>query len=254
MRAFGLVWVWVCALFLAGCGSSQDDKDFYVRVTVEATYDGKPVSGSAVIMQPLILLPPEGNTVGEAISIDLGGGKNVYLPLGEREKLTRIFYPAINESFQPIINPQKQAMKSDKKKAALLKLPFGTKAQWQYKRNRPSSLGKYAFYPLIVGFKDKSIPSSAFMVDTEGASRLFGKTFKFKGLYLERVSPDTPLTKTLHTQLPWVDPAHKYWSSRRQDGIYNDSIEHFPKGLQYKKASLKQKLRRSHFSTEGFRK
>jgi len=253
MRAFGLVWVWICALFLAGCGGSQDSKNFHLRVTVEGTYNGAPVSGSAVVMQPLILMPPEGNTVGEAISIDLGNDKYVYLTLGGREQLRRIFYPAVLESFEPITNPKKQKMKSDKKKAALLKLPIGTKAQWQYKRNRPASLGEYAFYPLVVGFKDQSNPASAFLVDTEGPTKLFGKTFEFDGINLERVSFKTPLTRTLHMQLPWVDPAHKYWSSHRQGGRYNDSVEHFPEDLRYKKASLRQKLRRVHFSSKGFR-
>ena len=69
-------------IVLTACSGGKPSKDFYVRVTVDATYNGKAVGGSAVIKQTLINSAPRGNTRGEAVSMNLGNGKHIFTSLG----------------------------------------------------------------------------------------------------------------------------------------------------------------------------
>ena len=248
--AFGLL----SLALLTACGG-KGDKNFYLRVTVDATYNGQPVSGSSVILQPLFLLPPEGRTVGEALTIDLGGGKHLYMPLVERSKFNPMYYSVIWNAYGPTVNPEGKKVSTTEIEALLSKLPVGTKAQWNYssKRRFRSKL-KYAGYPMFIGFTNELNPETAFLIETESPSTVFHRQFELKGIYFERVSPDTPLTKTLHTQLPWVESTHKHWSGRSsEDSRFPYTFKHLPKGEISRNASLTQRLRRRHFSSKGFR-
>ena len=49
-------------IVLTACSGGKPSKDFYLRVTVDATYNGKAVGGSSVIKQTLINSAPRGNT------------------------------------------------------------------------------------------------------------------------------------------------------------------------------------------------
>jgi len=244
----------LCLALLTACGS-KGDKNFYLRVTVDATYNGQPVSGSSVILQPLILLPPEGRTVGEAISIDLGDSKHLYMPLVERSKFNPMFYGALWNAFNSSVNPKEKKLSTTELETLLSKLPIGAKTQWHYNSSeRTSSKREHALYPLLIGFKNKLNPETAFLVETESPSTVFRKRFELKGIYFERVSPDTPLTKALHTQLPWVESTHKHWSGRSsEDSRFPYTFKHLPKGKISRNASLTQRLRLRHFSSEGFR-
>ena len=211
-------------VLLTACGTGSS-KDFYVRVTVDATYNGRPVSGSAVILQPFIHSNPGGKTRGEAVSIDLGNGKNVYMPLGHRMG-GRMYASAIAIAFRHIYNPSLKKQPLEEKEKALFEVPYGTKVQWHYKwtKKRPDARGRYYLYPLLVAFEDTDDPSSVFLVETERRDRIFGKAFEFKAIYLERVKEDTPLTLKIHDELPWTDRDHPHWVEYQQSGGWGSRL------------------------------
>ena len=201
-------------IVLTACSGGKPSKDFYVRVTVDATYNGKAVGGSSVIKQTLINSAPRGNTRGEAVSMNLGNGKHIFMPMVQRSGMGNVYIGAIMKSFGQAANPERKRIEWEVYRDLILKLPYGTKVQWDYKwkAKRPDVRGKYTGYPLLLGFKDLTDPCSNFLVETEGATRVLGGRFKLHAIYLERVSPDTPLTKGLNQVLPWVDAGHSTWS------------------------------------------
>ena len=201
-------------IVLTACGVGKPSKDFYLRVTVDATYNGKAVGGSSVIKQTLINSAPRGNTRGEAVSINLGGGKHIFMPMVQRPAQGNLYMGAIMKSFGQAANPERKRIEWEVYRDLILKLPYGTKVQWDYKwkKKQPDVRGKYTGYPLLLSFKDLTDPCSNFLVETEGATRVLGGRFKLHAIYLERVSPDTPLTKGVNQVLPWVDAGHSTWS------------------------------------------
>ena len=233
----------ICSFVMSGC-SAGHDRDFYVRVTVEATYNGRPVSGSSVILQPWFHSAPRGYTQGEAVSIDLGGGKKVYMVHVSRQ-YRRLYAPAIWRGFHHIHNPEGKKRPREEEEKALLGIPYGTKVQWHY--NKVVKGRGRGEYPLLVGFKDVNNPGSVFMVETESPARIFGGTFRLKGIYFERVPPDTPLTSKLYDELPWTDRNNSHWSRYRASGGVGSNLCEDPNTKYLKDAKLCERLRRSHF-------
>ena len=241
-----LVWLMLFLTFslvLSGCGGGHD-RDFYVRVTVDATFNGRPVSGSSVVLQPWIHSAPRGYTQGEAVSIELGGEKKIYMPLADRGGQKRVYVAAISKTFQYIYSPDGKRLPREEKLKRLFEIPYGTKAKWPYKweKKKPDVRGKYTNYPLLVGFSDEEVPCSNFIVETERADRVFGGTFRFKGVTLERMPPDTPLTTGLIKNLPWLEESHPVWaggSVKGFCGLGGDEYLDNPKRV--------KKLNRRHF-------
>ena len=151
-------------IVLTACSGGKPSKDFYVRVTVDATYNGKAVGGSAVIKQTLINSAPRGNTRGEAVSIDLGGGKYIFMPMVQRPAQGNLYMGAIMKSFGQAANPDRKRIEWEVYRDLILKLPYGTKVQWDYKwkKKQPDVRGKYTGYPLFVGFKNMKKPETVF--------------------------------------------------------------------------------------------
>ena len=231
-------------IVLTACSGGKPSKDFYVRVTVEATYNGRPVSGSGVILQSFVSSGPRAYTQGEAVAIELGGGKKIYMPLADRGGQKRVYVAAISKTFQYIYSPDGKRLPREEKLKRLFEIPYGTKAKWPYKweKKQPDVRGKYTNYPLLVGFSDEEVPCSNFIVETERADRVFGGTFKFKGVTLERVPPDTPLTTGLIENLPWLEGSHPVWaggSVKGFCGLGGDEYLDNPKRV--------KKLNRRHF-------
>jgi len=238
----------LCLVLLTACGVAKPNEDFYVRVTVEATYDGRVVSGSSVIKQPYYKYAPSGGVHGEAVSIDLGGGKRVYMTLGHRQ-FGRMYASAIAIAFRHIYNPPLKKQPLEEKGKALLEVPYGTKVQWHYKwtKKRPDVRGKYYLYPLLVAFENMDDPASVFLVETERRQRVFGKAFEFKAIYLERVSPDTPLTRKIRNELPWTDRDHLHWPQFHASGGRGNYLCHNPNTKYLDEAEFCERLTRSSF-------
>ena len=237
-------------IVLTACGVGKPSKDFYVRVTVDATYNGKAVGGSSVIKQTLINSAPRGNTRGEAVSMNLGNGKHIFMPMVQRSGMGNVYIGAIMKSFGQAANPERKRIEWEVYRDLILKLPYGTKVQWDYKwkKKQPDVRGKYTGYPLFVGFKNMKKPETVFLVETEMATRVYGERFKLNAIYLEKVSPDTPLTNSIVQLLPWADSEHEYWKRRLQQGEGGDNLKYFPHSVRQSDASLAQRLRRAYFS------
>lgn len=242
IRVFSVILMAITALLFVGCGQSLVPKSRIFSSTVKATYGGRPVEGTAILRQPL-LNSSQGYTRGEATVIDLGDDKRVYMLLVDRGGLSRLYIDVLGNTF---FTEEEYA-----------KWPEGTKGHdiWaslsyhepKLYRHRDTHLAKslrekFYAYPLLVAFKDESDPTSIFVVDTEKTTRLFGKLFKFDGLYVAKVPDDTPLTKSITNYLPWVSMRHAYWSDK---AFYR--LEPSERGTLATEATFAQKITRNSF-------
>lgn len=236
----------IILIVLAGCSpSSSDSKDFYLNVTVKGTYNGKPVEGTSVIYQRIVV-SQSSHTRGEAVRVDLGNGNSVYLSLLDRN-LKRFYIQAIFKTFGPYTHGMKARDLPENTEALVAETPMGTQKKFEYTQWKFKG-SPHKGYPLLLAFKDKNDPSSVFMVDTERPVQIFGGTFKFEGIYLERIARPKVVSFTLEEGLPWVNPNHQHWDDYRAKGHVGEALEAQPHGLLLRDATLGQKLQRKYLS------
>ena len=245
MRSLYVILMVIATLLLVGCWQSSKPKYRIFSSTVKATYGGKAVEGTAILRQPL-LNSSRGYTRGEATVIDLGNNKRAYMLLVDRGGLSRLYLNVLGNTF---FNDEEYA-----------KWPEGTDgydiwASLSYYDPRlyphrdthlaKSLRAKFYAYPLLVAFENESDPTSIFLVDTEKPTRLFGKTFKFEGLYIAKVPDDTPLTNKIIEYLPWVSMRHVYWRDRAFSSLGYADMETLAT-----EATLSQKVNRNAFFSD----
>jgi len=240
MRAISLGLIMLSVLLLAGCGG-VDEKNFTIKSTITATYDGKAVQGSAILFQRL-----ENNsrilTRGEATVLELGNGKRAYLLLVDRN--FKLIYPrVIYNAFGPPKWNYRKAVPPGTIES-ILATPAGTYAIYDYKHWANRAGSRYYGHPLLVAFGDESDPTSIFLIETEEATQLFGQQFVFGEWSIERMANSTPLTKSIEGYLPWVNRKYSYWV-----GKSFDYLETPHRTMSANKAKLKHNVTRSHFSS-----
>jgi len=241
MRFFSLTLMVMAALLMTGCGVVADKKDFTIRSTITASYDGKPIEGSAVLFQRLEN-SSRNYTRGEATVLELGNEKRAYLLLVDRN-VKHVYSRAIYTAYGPEKREPKKAVPQseiDKTFAT----PVGTLAAYNYKEWANRAGKRYNAHPLLIAFKDETDPTSVFIVETEKPTVLFGKRLVFNEWSIERVANNTPLTKKVENYLPWANRNHPYWA-----GKSFDYLETPHRKMLARDALLKHRLARSHFST-----
>ena len=240
--------VWMLALIgalcLSACGlaSSSSEQDFTIRSTVTATYGGKPVEGSAVVFQRLVW-ESRNYTRGEAPVIHLGNGKRAYLVMLD-DTYGNLYIGAIQTAFNPYPRPCRGRWPEDAGER-IRTTPVGTVLEYNFREkkraiNACDDLAPVAGLPLVIAFTDESDPTTAFKVDTDGPTQLFGKTFVFGDWTIERLPLDTPLTEEIVQYLPWADETHEYWRGR---GLRLEE----PQGRLASEAPITRKLDRLSF-------
>ena len=209
----------VMSICLNGCISETDrkSKEFYFKSIVTATYDGRVITGEAVNYQYMKYSYPN-MTEGEAVILELGGGKRAYLVMTQAGSYSNLYIYAINTAFNPYEQGDSNTIYPKDTYERVLATPVGTRAKYNYRVSKPSyAPGKG--YPLLIAFKNEADPTTAFIVETESPTTLFGRPFVFKGWELERVASDVPLTDQIDKYLPWVNASHPYWEGKAYNSL-----------------------------------
>ena len=187
---------------------SQNPTDVYrFRLVVEVEVDGAVRSGSSVIevrvTHQTVGLPESkgwrSRISGEAVFVDLGGGRNVIALLASGPNAENVDFPSqiVPEHFGPSYSQDLSKFSSQK-------------GQWDLSGRT---------LPTFVTFIDVNDPRTARVVRPEGFERVLGQGVSYKRTYVEIVSPgtwpfnelgwpqtliDEPVTRGIEGELPWL--------------------------------------------------
>ena len=179
--------------------------------------------------------------------IELGGGRRAYHLLVD-DDFKHVYTTAIAIAFRGY--PNRCMGWPDDVVEKRLATPVGTVAEydpigeWAFRRQNCNSNAPRRGIPLIIAFRDESDPSTAFKIDVEGPTTVFGKRFVFDRWEIERLETGTPLTDAIRGVLPWADP-HTLWPDGRPSG----SFVEVPRKLAARDASLTHKLYKRYMRT-----
>jgi hypothetical protein len=158
-------------------------------MTVEVLIDGQVRSGQSVVQvrvdkQPIIgSAPPQVSRVnGEAVFVDLGGGKNVIAALASGDKAQLVDYPSY-------IAPALFGATFDGREPA-------TGSALQGIRDVPAD-----YLPTFVTFTDLNDSATARIVKPDEFAEVFGAGTELRGVRVEMTRD--PRTENIQRQLPW---------------------------------------------------
>jgi hypothetical protein len=192
------------AVSLTGCGGPAEVR---YKVTVEVDDNGVARSGASVmsfaLSKPTVALasPYDAKFKGEAVEVDLGGGRTLYaLLVGEdRDKGTVQLWP--EHLFQDLSSARSDRIKLIRdiasNKGAERVLP-----RWGARIS--DSRDPMVEYPLLVRFRDRNDPTSVEAVDPEALDRSFGPGVALKAIKVQIT--DEPVTTGIKARLPWLEP------------------------------------------------
>jgi hypothetical protein len=181
-------------LALTGCGDSYE---WNQKVTVEVVtpegvksgYSVQHINWQSGTAYPGMDGPSASSKVtGEAVVVDLGGGKYLFALLGGTHGLKGA---AANIASFAFWGPDKAAGTAEGLRF-LTKLPVGTSAVLE-----PEN------YPLLVTFSDVNDPSTVQKVDPVDIAIRFGPGFALRGIKLE-INAERTITAKLDGQLNWL--------------------------------------------------
>jgi hypothetical protein len=193
MRIFGIIAVGI-ALLIVGSIWYKARYPTYIyryRMTVEVEVDGTVRSGASVIEVTLKKRPritPESLSVvpfvkGDAVFVDLGGGRNVIALLASG--------PIANYIDNPVfLVPM------------LFGLPGGDLDLVKYSGLQGRRDLTAQLLPTFVTFSDLSEPKSARVVPSNEFERMFGLGVRFRGAWIEMTNE--PVTRGIETKLSWL--------------------------------------------------
>lgn len=187
----------VVAFVLSGCAGEAATIRY--RMTAKVLVAGKIYQGSAVQQVRWTATPHSltgfGSSVtrmGEAVVIDVGEGRSaVYVLLNNRS----------GSAVTPYVAARCFGIEGDPKRSWAERVdavPVGRRCTLSPGANAD-------IMPLVVAFKDESVPKSIFELTPQGYRNAFGVDASFGELVLERVDPKTPIEKGIDKRLPWLN-------------------------------------------------
>jgi len=195
MRTFGLIVLAIIAIPVVWAGSAWvyegwNTYTYRYRLTIEVeTPAGAKSSASVIevsIREKASWVPQTGGVTpsarGEAVFVDLGGGRNVIALLASGPNASNVDYPYY-------IVPTHFHLSNDH--SALMKYS-GLQGQWDL----PAQT-----LPTLVTFSDLNDPKTARLVRPEEFESVFGKGVHFKRASVEMTNE--PVTTGIEKQLPW---------------------------------------------------
>lgn len=182
---------------LSGCGGETATIRYRMIATVLVA--GKVYQDSAVQQVSWTATPHSltgfGSSVtrmGEAVVIDVGEGRSaVYVLLNNRS----------GSAVTPYVAARCFGIEGDPKRSWAERVdavPVGRRCTLSPGANAD-------IMPLVVAFKDESVPKSIFELTPQGYHDAFGVDARFGGLVLERVDAKTPIDKGIDQRLPWLN-------------------------------------------------
>lgn len=161
------------AVLISGCSQPVEKVRYRIDVVVDTPSGEKKGSGVVALWEKKIVDPSGTNLVprmqGEAIPVDLGNGRSVWMTLGHRG----FDWPA--------------------------GAPWlGERAYSPSGRNTMSA----GMIPVMVTFSDEKSPTTVRVVDPSRFSNSFGAGYALKGVYVS--TTQEPITEQASKRLPWV--------------------------------------------------
>ena len=182
-------------LALAGC--TGDTAAVRYRATAKIAVNGQPFQGSTV-RQTSITSTPHSlsgfrlgvSDIGEGIIIDAGAGRTIYVLLNDFSGSKRFPYIVMRcfENGGPVA-PDSVVLLND--------VAVGGRCVLTGSRLN-------AIMPLVVAFHDQAVPKSMYEATKSGFTNPLGAV-ELLSIELERVAAETPLTRLLDDQLPWLN-------------------------------------------------
>jgi hypothetical protein len=193
MRTFGIIMLCILAVIgggVAWCNFAYPTYIYRYRMTVEVNVDGVVHSGSSVIevhfsKQPRVLpevLPVIAKTTGEAVFVDLGGGRNVIALLASGPNASNYNFP---DQIVPRLFDINILNDGELQKVTSLR----------GRREIPEQ-----YLPTFVTLSDLSAPRSVRVVKPDEFSQVLGPGVRFKGASIEMT--DNEPTSAIGAKLP----------------------------------------------------
>jgi hypothetical protein len=209
---------------VAWCKLAYPAYAYRYRMTVEVVVDGELRFGSSVIeielqMQPRTLdIPPiVGRVHGDAVYVDLGGGRNVVALLAGGPEAKEMDHPI---DLAPRLFPTISYERNDLPKIASLR----------GRRDVPERA-----LPTLASF-DLNDPSNARVVRPDEFETVFGPGVRFQRVWIEMT--DEPVTRGIEKKFPWWDGPFP-WEKPVGRGI---SVDTRPPGFRWDKNMLKRDM------------
>lgn len=192
------------AVSMSGCGKSSEVR---YKVTVEIDDNGTLRSGSSVwsftLSEPTVALatPYDGKFRGEAVEVDLGGGRALYaLLVGEdnEESLVQMWPEHLFEDLSSSRSDRIRILRDVASNEGVERsLP-----RWGPRLS--DSRAPMGQYPMLVRFRDRNDPTSLEAVDPDALDRSFGPGVSLKAIKIQIT--DEPVTTGIKARLNWLEP------------------------------------------------
>lgn len=204
MRRFGLGALVGLAVSLSGCSNSAEVR---YKVIVEVDDNGVTRSGFSVmsftLSKPTVALatPYDAKFIGEAVEVDLGGGRSLYALLVDEENDGGTVKLWPEHLFGDLSSERSERVRM------IRDIASDKGAERVVPRFDPpisNSREPMVQYPLLVRFRDRSEPTSLEAVGPEALDRSFGPGVTLKAIKVQIT--DEPVTTGIKNRLNWLEP------------------------------------------------
>lgn len=203
LRCICAGWLALAALLLSGCAAAEDKApDYRYRLTVEVETPEGPKTGSSVIEVQQTLVRAGGSPAnqaverrvrGEAVAVDLPGGKTLFALLRSENNIDWASYVFV------YLAPQKKGEHFADQMDDVLEV----KGKQVLPRMWPpvAFLEERSAYPMLVTFGDLADPTSVALVDPDDLAATFGEGVRLKRITVQLT--DDPVTTGIEQRLRW---------------------------------------------------
>jgi hypothetical protein len=184
-------------LLLTAC--SGETATIRYKATATVSVDGQVYRGFSV-RETSITATPNSVTgfalgvrdIGEGIMVDLGSSRNaIYVLRNDKTGSAEFPYLTMRCFEEP------DSAGTDEFVAKLAAAPIGKTCKLTPSQHK-------TIMPLVVAFRDETVPKSIYEVTKPGFSNSLGDV-RLVSIELERVVADMPLTRTINPRLPWLN-------------------------------------------------
>ena len=190
------------ATLLSGCGRPEGILRYQLTLEVrtpEGMKTGSSVLQNMLYGKSIIPLPSDSGGsgyIGEAPTVDLGGGRFLFALLCDADYHRDVFEIVVKVLSYPelkLVRPDEN-VRDRMNKAA---------------KTKPSAILARGDYPMLVTFTDVNEPKSVVEVSPDNLAASFGAGYALEKITFQAVDRQTPLTTGIRQRLKWLGPHHE---------------------------------------------